>query len=79
MQYFNSFESYALLLLQNENIRYTKYPISTHPAKENKSCMLRMPMLFKKKFRRNFIKGGVVLAENLAVLMRNGRELCALP
>ena len=42
MRYFNSFESYALLLLQNENIRYTKYPISTQPAKENKSCMLRM-------------------------------------
>ena len=46
MRYFNSFESYALLLLQNENIKYTKYPISTHTAEENKSCMLRMPMFF---------------------------------
>ena len=48
MGYFNSFESYTLLLLQNENIRHPKYPISTHPAEENNSCMQRMPMFFLK-------------------------------
>ena len=36
MQYFCSFDSYSLFLLQSENIRYTKCPISTQPAKKNK-------------------------------------------
>ena len=34
MQYFCSFESYALFLLENENIRDTKCPISTYPARK---------------------------------------------
>ena len=79
MRYFNSFESYALLLLQNENIRYTNYPISTHPAKENKSCMLRMPMFFKKSFEGTSSKEVLFWPRIWQFFMRNGRELCALP
>ena len=38
------FEIYAFFGDKNENIKYSNCPISTHPAKKNKSCMLCMSM-----------------------------------